>query len=197
MEPPTRYEGDYKGNEKLGKLTSMFVPGDSLILSGLGKWYEANPYHKFNPGDILILNSRTRFGHGIRPVAIVESYEMREARWSPYGVAGMYVVTVSRDVFGDFSIWMKENKIPKCVERVTERNLVFKWNIEYRFRRARCKNVEEALRLYKSIEVDPKSMGFTAEEIKKIQHEEQTNGQFQIRHISMGSGYTLDLVDSE
>ncbi|MDP2925300.1 MAG: hypothetical protein Q8N99_02930 [Nanoarchaeota archaeon] len=197
MEPPTRYEGDYRGNEKLGKLTSMFVPSNSLVLSRLGNWYEANPHHKYNPGDILILNSRRRLGHGIRSVAVVESYGMREAFWNPYGVAGMYTVTVSRDVFGDDNIWIRENKIPRGVERITERNLVFKCNIEHRFKKVKCKNVEEALRLYKSIEVDPNSMGFTAEEIEKIQDVELTNGQFQIRHVSMGSGYPLDLVDSD
>lgn len=166
MSIPKPYEGDYRGNERLGKFVSKLVPGDWLILSKLGKWYSANPCHKFDLGDILILTNRRRLGYGIRPVIQIEDYQLRDSRSTyPYKVEGYYLVTTHRDIFGDFDIWANKNKIPKGVERISERSLIFKHNIEYGFKKVNCKNIEDAVKLYKSVEVDPKSMGFTAEQI--------------------------------
>ncbi len=187
MEIPKPYTGNYRGNETLGRIVSKLIPRDFLILSRLGVWYRANPYHKYNPGDILILNSRKWFGYGIRPVAVVEDYETRESRSNkPYGAEGMYIVAISTDVFSDFEIWNKENKIPKCVERATERMMIFKLNIEHSFKKVKCKSIEEALQFYRSIEVDPKLMGFTAEQISApLKHGE----------TSWGRGYHLDFQE--
>ena len=133
-----------------------------------------------------MLSSRRRLGYGIRPVVLVEDYQMREAFWNSNGVAGMYVIAASRDVFGESIIWMKENKIPRGVERITERSLEFKWNIEYGFKRVKSKNVEEAVNQYRSIEVDPKSMKFKADQIK---------APLKPGDISLERGFSLELQE--
>jgi len=118
--------------------------------STLGDWYRKHSYYKFNEGDVLILKNRV-FGYGIRPVAVVNNYEIDE---SSFGKAGKYNITMHKDDEGDFIRWMEQNKIAQGVGRGTHNQFYFKWNIENRFKKASVNSIEEALDLYASIEVE-------------------------------------------
>jgi hypothetical protein len=135
-----------------GKIVSELVPGTFLLGTRLGKWYEKNPYHKFDEGDILTLRNRRPFGYGIRPVAVVNGYEVRE---NEFGKAGKYDITMYSDETGDFLQWMRQNEVPQGVERtVSDHEIHFKWNIENHFKKVPVNSVDKALALYASREVE-------------------------------------------
>jgi len=139
--------------ETKGRIVSAVVPGTFLLGTKLGEWYEKNPNHRFNEGDILILRGRNAFGYGIRPVAVVNSYEVREDQ---FGKAGKYHITMYRDGQGDFFQWMRQNEVPQGVERVVSEDEVhFKWNIENQFKKVPVTSVDEALVFYASRKVEP------------------------------------------
>lgn len=138
--------------QTLGRIVSALVPGDLLLGTRLGKWYEKNPHHRFNQRDILILRSRTYLGYGIRPVAVVNGYEVREDQ---FGKIGKYDITMYRDGQGDFLQWMRRNEVPLGVERtVGEHEIHFKWNIENGFKKVPVNSLDEALAWYASREVE-------------------------------------------
>lgn len=135
-----------------GEIVSTLVPGDFLLGTKLGDWYEKNPFHRFNKGDILILSSRSIFGYGLRPVAVVNGYEIRESR---SGKTGKYDITMYHDAEGNFFQWMRQNEVPQGVERtVGEHEIHFKWNIENQFKKVPVSSVDEALALYVSRKVE-------------------------------------------
>lgn len=135
-----------------GRIVSAFVPGTFLLGTKLGDWYKKNPHHRFQEGDILILRSRNALGYGIRPVAVVNGYEIREDQ---FGKAGRYDITMYRDGGGDFFQWVRQNEVPQGVERIIkEHEIHFKWNIENHFRKVPFKTVDEALAYYASREVE-------------------------------------------
>jgi hypothetical protein len=135
-----------------GRIVNALVPGTFLLGTKLGDWYEKNPYHRFDEGDILILRGRGAFGYGIRPVAVVNGYEVREDQ---FGKVGKYDITMYRDGEGDFFQWMRENVVPQGVERtVNEHEIHFKWNIENQFKKVPVNSVDEALALYASRELE-------------------------------------------
>ncbi|MBW2997092.1 hypothetical protein KY349_01990 [Candidatus Woesearchaeota archaeon] len=136
--------------EFLGGVVSRIVPGQSLLLSSIGRWYSKNPYHKFNEGDILILKTRNLVGHGVRPVAVVQGYAVRDGK---YGKEGLYELMMHTDSSGDFFKWMENNEVPAGVERRVDEETHYKWNIENRFKRVPVNNVDEALALYASKEI--------------------------------------------
>ena len=142
-------EGLMGSEETRGKIVSKLVPGDALLGGKLGDWYEGNTYHKFNKGDILILKRRNIFGYGVRPVLVVEGYEIKI---EGSRAAGRYNMTAHTDVGSDFFVWMNKNMVPEDVERTVANETHFKWNIENQFRKVKVKTVEEALALYKSEE---------------------------------------------
>jgi len=136
-----------------GRIVSALVPRTFLLGTKLGDWYEKNPHHKFDEGDILILRDRNAFGYGIRPVAVVNGYELKEDQFG--GKAGKYDITMYRDEQGDFSQWMKQNEVPQGVERtVSESEIHFKWNIENQFKKVPVNSIDEALVLYASREIE-------------------------------------------
>jgi len=103
-------------------------------------------------GSILILRRRNTFGFGIRPVAVVNGYEVREG---PSGKAGKYDITMYRDAQGDGFQWMSRNEVLKGVERTrSESKNCYKWTIENKFKKVPVNSVEEALALYKSRQVE-------------------------------------------
>ncbi len=135
-----------------GKIVRTLVPGTFLLGTKLGYWYEKNPHHKFDEGDILILRGRDIFGYGLRPVAVVNGYDLKKDQ---FGKAGKYDIAMYRDKQGDFFQWMQQNEVPQDVERiVSEHEIHFKWNIENQFRKVPVNSIDEALALYASREVE-------------------------------------------
>ena len=140
--------------ETKGRIVSAVIPGTFLLTTKLGHWYRKNPYHKFDKGDFLILRDRKLGGYGVRPVAIVNSYEIRE---SQFGKDGGYDIAMYRDKKADFFQWMEKNEVPQGVERIaSEHEIHFKWNIENQFKKVPVNSVDEALALYASREVEQK-----------------------------------------
>ena len=140
----------------IGRFVSAIVPGDFMLGTKLGKWYERNPYHKYHKGDILILRNRRIVGFGVRPVMVVNGYEVREGM---FGREGNYDTTSYIDSKGNFLQWMKQNEIPRGVERtIDEHQKHFKWNLEYHFKKVPVSSVEQALALYRSKEVEPQTI---------------------------------------
>jgi len=140
-------EGLIGSEEKKGRIVSKLVPGNFLLGSKLGDWYEKNAYHKFDKGDILVLKARRIFGYGIRPVVVVGGYEIKV---EGSRTAGYYNTTAHSDVSGDFFVWMNENRVPDGTGRVAANEVHSKWNIENQFIKVDVKTVEEALELYRS-----------------------------------------------
>lgn len=137
--------------ETKGRIVSALVPRTFLLGTKLGDWYEKNPHHRFDEGDILILRHRDILGYGIRPVVVVNGYVREDA----FGEAGKYDITMHRDGEGNFSDWMRQNEVPQGVERtVREHEIHFKWNIENHFKKVPVNSVDEALALYASREVE-------------------------------------------
>ncbi|MBU2589246.1 MAG: hypothetical protein KJ939_03205 [Nanoarchaeota archaeon] len=135
-----------------GRIVSTLVPETFLLGTKLGDWYEKNPHHRFDEGDILILKNG-EFGYGIRPVAVVNGYEVKEDSFGKK--AGKYDITMYRDEQGDFFQWMRQNEVPQGVERIVgEHEIHFKWNIENQFKKVPVNSVDEALALYASREVE-------------------------------------------
>lgn len=140
-----------------GKLVSL-IPSFMMSFE-LSRWYSKNPYHKFNKGDILILNDRRWITNGIRPVAFVKGFSMEDR--GDYK-EGFYHITLHRDSYGtksdsvwyqDFRRWMIRNEVSKGIERVVKEEEHFKGNLEREFKKVSAKTVEEALLLYKTKEV--------------------------------------------
>lgn len=128
----------------LGKIVSFLIPGNLLLGTRLGDWYEKNSYHKYEKGDILVLKDRCIYGYGIRPVAVIDDYRMKKDSQE-----GKYHLTMHADADGDFEAWMKGNEVPQGVKRETcTGEIHFKWNIENQFKKIRVKNVDEALSHY-------------------------------------------------
>jgi len=119
-----------------GKIVSKVVPEDVMFGTKLGKWYERNLYHKFDRGDILILKGRNLFGYGIRPVAVVEGYEIKKGALD---IKGRYSIMIHGDTDGNFENWMKHNIVPKDTTRTINLEIHFKWNIEYHFKKVNVK----------------------------------------------------------
>lgn len=138
----------------LGHLVSALVPKHFLLGTRLGRWYEQNPFHRFNQGDILILMDRRILGYGMRPVAVVHGYAIDNYG---FGREGRYDITISRDIVPsdeEYERWVDANKVPHGVAReVRERKFHFKWNIENHFRKVVASTLEEAVALYGSNEV--------------------------------------------
>jgi len=142
-------EGLMGSEETRGRIVSKLVPGDALLGGKLGDWYEGNTYHKFNKGDILILRSRRIFGYGIRPVVVVDGYEIKTEYHKP---VGYYNMTAFRDADANYFDWVKNNTVPKNVVRTVTNETHFKWNAENGFKKVNVKTVEEALAFYRSRE---------------------------------------------
>lgn len=141
-------------SETKGKIVSTFVPGFVLLGTRLGDWYDRNPYHRFEKGDILILRDRRIFGYGVRPVAVVNGFEIKDFG---FGIEGKYNITMYRDAKEDFFQWATRNEILHGVERiVNEHEIHFKWNIENQFKKVNVNSVDEALALYASEEAEPR-----------------------------------------
>ncbi len=135
-----------------GRIVSALVPGNFLLGTELGDWYERNPYHKFNEGDILILRDRNIAGYGIRPVAVVNGYDSEEG----LGKRRNYYVTMYEDRQGDILRWAKQNEVSQGVERIVSNHETHvKWNIENHFKRVPVDSIDEALTLYASREIEP------------------------------------------
>ncbi|MBI1972898.1 hypothetical protein HYS50_02750 [Candidatus Woesearchaeota archaeon] len=145
--------------ETLGHLVSALVPKTFLLGTRLGRWYKKNPFHRFNPGDILILQSRRILGYGMRPVAVVHGY--RIANYG-FGIEGRYDVTLHSDVVDDgddYERWIQTNEVPRGIAReVRERKFHFKWNIENHFRKVAVSSLDAAVALYGSIEVGDRKL---------------------------------------
>jgi hypothetical protein len=134
----------------VGKAVSKIVPGNLLLLSKLGKWYEKNSYHKYESGDILILDSRNIYGYGLRPVAVIDNYSIGD---TTFGKEGVYTLTMYRDDAGNFFEWMGKNIIPFDVKRTESKDEChFKGNIENQFKKVKVSSIEQALALYESKE---------------------------------------------
>ncbi len=154
------------------------TPAISQILwsltKGISYWYESITAHrhKFQEGDILILKSRDTFGFGIRPVAVVNSHYIEEDEFGKHGVYEVAVHQEDLDLWYEgisvvdglpnfqsdsdspiFRKWSEKNEIPQGLERVVENNHYSNLTVEYRFRKANCKTVDEALALYGSKKV--------------------------------------------
>ncbi len=139
-------------NQTKGRIVSALVPGPFLLGTRLGDWYERNPHHRFGEGDILILRDRRTAGYGVRPVAVVNRYELREDQFDR---RGEYDITMYRDEAGHLLRWVRQNEIPQGIERIaSEHEIHFKWNIENHFRKVPVRTVDEALALYASREVE-------------------------------------------
>jgi len=147
-----------------GLIVGTLVPRNLLLGSKLGAWYNRNPYHRFDEGDVLILRSRNLFGYGIRPVAVVEDYKIRDFG---FGEEGKYSLTMYMDAefvpeYSERGLvidnrWWRHNEVIQCVERtVNEHELHFKWNIENQFKKVQARTVDDALVLYASREVRQK-----------------------------------------
>ena len=138
----------------LGHLVSALVPKTLLLGTRLGRWYEKNPFHRFNPGDILILQSRRILGYGMRPVAVVHGYTI--ANYG-FGTEGRYAITMHSDIVNndeDYPHWVDTNEVPRGIPReVREHKFHFKWNIENHFRKVVASTLDAAVELYGSIEV--------------------------------------------
>ena len=128
--------------ETKGKIVSILIPGALLLGGKLGSWYEKNPYHKFNEGDILVLRNNNICGYGIRPVAVVEKYH------AEVGKEGRYTITMQNDSGGSFFEWMDNNTVLPNVERKSQREEHFKWNIENQFKKVPVNTIDHALALY-------------------------------------------------
>jgi hypothetical protein len=150
--------GKMSAEEMRGALVSALVPGNQLLLSKLGEWYRANPFHKYDAGDILILKSR-HGGYGLRPVAEVQRYDLEDSR-SGRGKEGIYTVKMHEDGTDSvrtgsyagsvFESWDVKNELPTGLPRVSELQKHFKWNLEYQFKKVKVATVEEALALYRT-----------------------------------------------
>ena len=105
-----------------GRIASIFIPSHFLLGEKLGEWYEKNPYHKFDKGDILIFRGKGTWGYGVRPVAVVNGYETRADEFEK---AGRYDVTMYKDEGGYLFPWM----IPQGDGRIVSKHEIhFKWN---------------------------------------------------------------------
>ena len=149
-----KLEDSIMKEETKGKIVSALVPGHFLLGTRLGDWYEKNPYHRFNEGDILILKWGTgAAGYGNRPVAVVNGYKMVE----DFGrLVGRYDITMHRDK--GRHIWedeVSEGFDAGGIERIVKHHAIhFKWNIENHFKRVAVDSVDEALALYASRELE-------------------------------------------
>ena len=131
----------------LGKIVSNTFPRDLLLTEKIAEWYEQNPYHKFNKGDILIIRDRKILGYGIRAVAVVNDYYKK-------GKKGEYDIDMYKDTKGNLLQWITKNEIPQGVERILSgHEKHFKFNIENHFKKVKAYYLDEAVDLYKSVEV--------------------------------------------
>jgi len=132
----------------------IFSKGLWWVTKGVLYWLESatSHNHKFNEADILTLKSRT-LGYGIRPIAVVSGYRVKE---DEFGKQGSYNVMMHKDSLGefgeDFDRWRVNNEVPPGVERTVESHEFSKLLIERDFER-RYRSLEDALVSYKSTEV--------------------------------------------
>ncbi len=118
-----------------GVIVRKVVPGEMLLMSRLGEWYEKNESHKYREGDVLMLR-RPVFGFGVRPVAEIQGYDA-----SDKVSGGFYLVTMHADLRVD----PNSDRV-----RVSLDERHFKWNMENLFRKVpRGLSPDEALSLYR------------------------------------------------
>jgi len=118
-----------------GAIVRTVVPGELLLMSRLGQWYEKIESHKYHEGDVLILR-RDYWGFGVRPVAVVRGYDA-DKTWG-----GTYHVTMYADRVEDPGSNVRVRQ-PKEGDH-------FKWNMENLFKKVnKVMSPDEALELYK------------------------------------------------
>ncbi|MCA9497378.1 MAG: hypothetical protein KC589_10640 [Nanoarchaeota archaeon] len=134
-----------------------------VFLSGkFAGLYESSPNHKYDEGDILILNGGLfMFGYGIRPIAKVNAYKLQK-KYSG-NQEGIYDISLATDA--DFipifnkhgqivnNGWDERNAVPKGVERKLRETSIIKWNLEFQFEKVpEGMSFEDAVKLYGSKE---------------------------------------------
>ncbi len=125
----------------LGTIVRTFVPDMTLLNSRLGEWYDRNPSHKYQPGDILVQNG-PQIGFGQRAVAIIKDYYIDKA------CGGQYKVEMHTD--GESTPDTDE------IMRLSQEESHFKWNMEFLFKRVpRDMTPNEAVDLYPDTQKGP------------------------------------------
>lgn len=135
--------------KKIESFVGKFVSSAAYGFPRLREQYDRDPYHKFDIGDVLVLKGKT-YDYGIRPVARIEDYQLREGIWQ-------YSALMSRDaVFeglfpGDFTLWLAHNVVPEDATREESIDWYNKWNFEATFKRVlKGTTLVGAINLYRS-----------------------------------------------
>lgn len=119
--------------EALGFVVSRIIPPNTLSsFDGIGGWYERNPYHRYNEGDVIVLRIPPyASGFGERPVGVIEDYRIVKKLTGRR--VGRYFVEMTRDASSEEYRDQLDLGAPVRT-RVTEKGTEhFKWNIENLF----------------------------------------------------------------